>query len=76
VIAAVDAHRDFITHETLATNLDQHATVGASDALEPERDTADNGGDSQYRDQIEVGQHHVTIALKRSGAPVAAPAGD
>ena len=73
VIAAVEAHQEFIAHETLATRIDQHTTVGASDALAPDDDAA-TGEDGSYRDQIEVGQHHVTIALQRSTAPVEAPA--
>jgi isoleucyl-tRNA synthetase len=65
VVRAVEAHRDFISHETLAVSMDQHESVGASDALD-----VGNGkvGDGVYRDQIEVGQHRVAIALKQAMA--------
>jgi isoleucyl-tRNA synthetase len=62
VVRAVKAHQAFISHETLAASMDQHESIGASDALD-----VGNGktGDDTYRDQIEVGQHRVTIALKQ-----------
>jgi isoleucyl-tRNA synthetase len=66
VVDAIETHREFIAHETLATSLAHQTTVGASDALDLPTGTSGSGADGAYRDQIEVGQHHVTIDLRRN----------
>ncbi|MBA2519678.1 MAG: class I tRNA ligase family protein, partial [Chloroflexia bacterium] len=68
VAHALEAHLPFIAHETLAARIDRHESVGASDALEPDVDErgAHQDANGTYREQIEVGQHHVAIALNRS----------
>jgi hypothetical protein len=66
VVAAIDAHRGYVTTETLATRLEGEATAGASDAVEPESVAGPGGlsfSDGLYADQIAVGDHHVRITL-------------
>jgi isoleucyl-tRNA synthetase len=66
VVAAIDAHRGYVTTETLATRLEGEATAGASDAVEPESVAGPGGlsfSDGLYADQITVGDHHVRITL-------------
>jgi hypothetical protein len=52
--------------ETLATRLTGKSIAGASDAEEPESVEGPGGvtADGHYLDQIEVGEHHVRIALR------------
>jgi isoleucyl-tRNA synthetase len=69
VVAAIDAHRAYVTAETLATTMAGEASAGTSDAVEPES-VAGPGGlsfpDGWYADQISVGDHHVRITLNRT----------
>ena len=66
VSGAIVAHRHYVMSETLAVRLDGETAVGASDAVEPEAVEGPGGalmGDGLFVDQIEVGDHHVRIAL-------------
>ena len=66
---AVEAHRAFIMAETLATSLIAEIVGGASDAVEPEAVEGPGGmtgSDGRFLDQIQVGGHHVRIALRPS----------
>ena len=67
--AAVEAHRDYVMAETLATSLEGDAVIGASDALEPETVEGPGGAvtsNGVFLDQIEAGGHQIRIALRRS----------
>jgi isoleucyl-tRNA synthetase len=69
IVAALGAFEDYVRTETLADLLIGQATTGASDQVEPEAVEGPGGAfgvDGAYRDQIEVGQHQVRIALKRT----------
>ena len=64
---AIDQHLDYVKGETLASSVAGVPSIGASDQLEPEL-TEGPGGvaepDGVFRDQIEVGRHHVHIVLR------------
>jgi isoleucyl-tRNA synthetase len=64
---ALASHRAYVMTETLATSLAGEAIPGVSDAVEPES-VAGPGGrvtdEGWYVDQIEVGNHHVRVALR------------
>jgi len=66
---AIEAHRTFVTSETLATILEGNSMAGASDAVEPEL-VAGPGGlmakDGWYLDQIGVGEHQLRIAVRQT----------
>gem|GEM_PF-2351473 len=68
VVEAVEAHRDAVMAETLAVDLSVSEQIGMSDAVEPETVEGAGGAttpDGIYLDQIQVGGHHVRIALER-----------
>jgi isoleucyl-tRNA synthetase len=72
VVAAIEAHRGYVTAETLATRLEGEASSGASDAVEPELVEGPGGlsfPDGWYADQINVGDHHVRITLCPTRVP-------
>jgi isoleucyl-tRNA synthetase len=66
VSQAIEANRNQVMTETLATAMIAHPVTGASDAVAPES-VAGPGGilvkNGQYVDQVEVGDHKVRIAL-------------
>jgi isoleucyl-tRNA synthetase len=71
VSRAIEAHRAYVTTETLATVLEGESVAGASDSVEPEAVEGPGGAvltDGRFVDQIVVGEHHVRIALRRVGA--------
>jgi isoleucyl-tRNA synthetase len=70
VARAIESFRDYIMGETLATRLTGQTIAGASDAVEPESVEGPGGVtvDGHYLDQIEVGDHHVRIALRLAAA--------
>jgi isoleucyl-tRNA synthetase len=71
VVAALGAFEDYVRSETLADRLVGQSTTGASDQVEPEAVEGPGGAygmDGAYRDQIEVGQHRVRIALQQAGS--------
>jgi isoleucyl-tRNA synthetase len=71
---AINAHREYVMTETLATLLQGDQTPGTSDAVEPEAVEGPGGkvlADGRFDDQITVGEHHVRITLCRSPAAVA-----
>ncbi len=66
-VEAIEAHRGYAMGETLARQLRGEATIGASDAVEPESVAGPGGvttSDGYFLDQIEVGGRHVRIALR------------
>jgi isoleucyl-tRNA synthetase len=66
VSRAIEAHRAYVMTETLATTLEGDSTPGVSDAVEPEAVEGPGGtvlSDGRFVDQIDVGDHHVRIAL-------------
>ncbi len=66
VSQAIEAHRNQVMTETLATVLISHPVTGASDAVAPESVDGPGGllsKNGQYVDQVEVGEHNVRIAL-------------
>lgn len=70
VVTALTAFDDYVRTETLAEELTAVTSTGASDQVEPEAVEGPGGAigpDGVYRDQIEVGRHHVRIALRRVG---------
>jgi isoleucyl-tRNA synthetase len=67
VSRAIEAHRQYVMTETLATMLQGESTPGASDAVEPEAVEGPGGtvlSDGRFVDQIVVGDHHVRIAVR------------
>ncbi len=70
VIDALHAFETYVRTETLADWIGGQKTTGASDQVEPEAVAGPGGAidlSGAYRDQIEVGQHQVRIALRRLG---------
>jgi isoleucyl-tRNA synthetase len=70
VIDALHAFETYVRTETLADWIGGQKTTGASDQVEPESVEGPGGAistDGTYRDQIEVGQHQIRIALRRVG---------
>ena len=64
---AIESHRAYVMAETLATALAGRVAIGASDAVEPELTEGPGGAvtaGGAYADQIEVGDHHVRVALR------------
>ncbi|MBA2753057.1 MAG: hypothetical protein H0U40_01165, partial [Chloroflexia bacterium] len=73
IVTALTRHEATIRAEVLAVALDITSASGRSDAVEAES-TDGPGGTTDpagwYRDQIQVGQHHVDIAIRRAiGGP-------
>ncbi|MDQ3513241.1 MAG: class I tRNA ligase family protein, partial [Chloroflexota bacterium] len=73
IVIALTRHEATIRAEVLAVALDITSASGRSDAVEAES-TDGPGGTTDpagwYRDQIQVGQHHVDIAIRRAiGGP-------
>jgi isoleucyl-tRNA synthetase len=69
VMAALEQHAEYVSAETLAESVTAREVVGASDQLEPEAVEGPLGAkdsSGRYLDQIEVGGHHVRIALRRA----------
>ncbi|MFL5760853.1 MAG: isoleucine--tRNA ligase [Thermomicrobiales bacterium] len=62
VVAALDAHRDYVMTETLADELSGTTSVGFSDAVEP---LAAHDRNGFWQDQITVGRHQVRIGLRQ-----------
>jgi isoleucyl-tRNA synthetase len=73
VARAIDAHRMYVSTETLATMLGGSSVAGASDAVEPESVAGPAGLIAEagwYLNQIEVGEHQVRIAVRPAGTRV------
>lgn len=69
IAAAIDRFRDYVKTEVLADALTIDGETGASDQIDSEITEGPGGvvtADGDYLDQIEVGQHHVRIKLRRS----------
>jgi isoleucyl-tRNA synthetase len=72
VARAIEAHREYVMTETLATTLQGETAPGNSDAVEPEQVEGPGGtvlADGRFVDQIGVGDHHVRIALRLDKGP-------
>jgi isoleucyl-tRNA synthetase len=72
VARAIEAHREYVMTETLATTLQGDTAPGNSDAVEPELVEGPGGtvlADGRFVDQIGVGGHHVRIALRLDKGP-------
>ena len=72
VARAIEAHREYVMTETLATTLQGETAPGNSDAVEPELVEGPGGtvlADGRFVDQIGVGDHHVRIALRLDKGP-------
>lgn len=68
VHSAVESAVAYVKLETLANSVEGTVVTGASDQLEPESVEGPGGtvtADGAYLDQIEVGNHHVRIQLRR-----------
>ena len=66
--AAISSFADYVRTEVLADALTAEAVAGASDQVDSELTEGPGGAttaDGVYLDQIEVGRHHVRIALRR-----------
>ncbi len=71
VVAALIAHEQSIRTETLAVWIEHTASIGASDAVEPEAVEGPGGAETAngiFLDQITVGSHQVRIGLRREAA--------
>jgi len=71
VVAALSGHEQSIRTETLAVWIEHTASVGASDAVEPEAIEGPGGAQTAhgiFLDQITVGPHQVRIGLRREAA--------
>ena len=71
VTAAINQHVTYVKTEVLADELTANSEVGASDQLDSELTEAPGGvttADGVYLDQIEAGQHHIRIKLRRVSA--------
>ncbi|MDQ3467202.1 MAG: DUF5915 domain-containing protein, partial [Chloroflexota bacterium] len=71
VVAALIAHEQSIRTETLAVWIEHTASIGASDAVEPEAVEGPGGAETAngiFLDQITVGPHQVRIGLRREAA--------
>lgn len=69
IARAIETHRDYVVAETLATSLAGQSVPGASDAVEPEEVEGPGGRlneSGQFSDQIDVGGHHVRIAIAQT----------
>jgi hypothetical protein len=69
IARAIETHRDYVMAETLAAALDGLQVIGASDAVEPEEVEGPGGllnQNGQFNDQIDVGGHHVRIAIAQT----------
>jgi isoleucyl-tRNA synthetase len=67
---AIALFGEYVRAEVLADDLTGNGVVGASDQVDPEATEGPGGvvdANGSYIDQIEVGQHHVRINLRRSG---------
>jgi isoleucyl-tRNA synthetase len=67
--AAIESFQGYIKTETLATAIHARAVAGFSDALENDEsasESPDRDFDGWHKDQIEVGEHRVRIALRPS----------
>jgi isoleucyl-tRNA synthetase len=66
-IEAIETFRESVMGETLALALATTAMSGMSDAVEPETVEGPGGAvrAGRYEDQIEVGRHHLRIAIHR-----------
>jgi isoleucyl-tRNA synthetase len=66
--AAIESATDYVRNETLAEAIAGTAITGASDQVEPASVEGPGGAidaDGSFVDQIEVGNHHVRIRLRR-----------
>ncbi len=66
---AIAKFRDYVSSEILADQLKGNGVVGASDQVDTEATEGPGGvtdAEGAYLDQIEVGQHHVRIKLRKA----------
>jgi isoleucyl-tRNA synthetase len=71
VAGAIDQHAGYVRTEVLADDLAANESIGASDQIDSELTEGPGGittADGVYLDQIDVGQHHVRIKLRRVAA--------
>jgi isoleucyl-tRNA synthetase len=68
VVTAIAKFEDYVRTEILADGLIADSEIGASDQVDSELTEGPGGfisADGVYFDQIEAGQHHVRISLRR-----------
>jgi isoleucyl-tRNA synthetase len=70
VADAIAKFDEYVRTEVLADSLESQTSIGASDQVDTELTEGPGGfttADGVYLDQIEAGQHHVRIKLRRNG---------